>query len=213
MPSTLTVGLTGGIASGKSLVASAFQRLGVTIIDADIVARDIVEPGQPALAEIVSRFGDDIVDDEGRLKRRDLREIVFADDAARSDLEGITHPRIREELARRRDAAQSDYCLLVVPLLVKSSMIDLVDRVLVVDAPEGVQMERLMSRDDIDEDLAQRMIAAQDARGERLAMADDVLINTGPRKDIADLAAALHAGYLRLAQGEVADLPPLHLPG
>ena len=213
MPSTLTVGLTGGIASGKSLVASAFQRLGVTIIDADVVARDIVEPGQPALAEIVSRFGDDIVDDEGRLKRRDLREIVFADDAARSDLEGITHPRIREELARRRDAAQSDYCLLVVPLLVKSSMIDLVDRVLVVDAPEGVQMERLMSRDDIDEDLAQRMIAAQDARGERLAMADDVLINTGPRKDIADLAAALHAGYLRLAQGEVADLPPLHLPG
>ncbi|MES1928280.1 dephospho-CoA kinase [Salinisphaera dokdonensis CL-ES53] len=213
MPSTLTVGLTGGIASGKSLVASAFQRLGVTIIDADIVARDIVEPGQPALAEIASRFGDDIVDDEGRLKRRDLREIVFADDSARSDLEGITHPRIREELARRRDAAQSDYCLLVVPLLVKSSMIDLVDRVLVVDAPEGVQMERLMSRDDIDEDLAQRMIAAQDARGERLAMADDVLINTGPRKDIADLAAALHAGYLRLAQGEVADLPPLHLPG
>ena len=213
MPSTLTVGLTGGIASGKSLVASAFQRLGVTIIDADVVARDIVEPGQPALAEIVSRFGDDIVDDEGRLKRRDLREIVFADDAARADLEGITHPRIREELARRRDAAQSDYCLLVVPLLVKSSMIDLVDRVLVVDAPEGVQMERLMSRDDVDDDLAQRMIAAQDARGERLAMADDVLINTGPRKDIADLAAALHAGYLRLAQGEVADLPPLHLPG
>lgn len=213
MPSTLTVGLTGGIASGKSLVASAFQRLGVTIVDADVVARDIVEPGQPALAEIVERFGADIVDDDGRLKRRDLREIVFADAQARSDLEGITHPRIRAELARRRDAAQSDYCLLVVPLLVKSSMIDLVDRVLVVDAPEVVQMERLMSRDDIDEDLARRMIAAQDARSERLAMADDVLINTGPRKDIADLAAALHAGYLRLAQGEVADLPPLHLPG
>jgi dephospho-CoA kinase len=213
MPRTLAVGLTGGIASGKSLVASAFERLGVTVVDADVVARDIVEPGQPALAEIVERFGADIVDVDGRLKRRDLREIVFADDGARGELEAMTHPRIREELARRRDAAQSDYCLVVVPLLVKSSMIELVDRVLVVDAPESVQLDRLMSRDDIDEDLARRMIAAQDARSQRLAMADDVLINTGPRKDIADLAAALHAGYLRLAQGEVADLPPLHLPG
>lgn len=213
MPRTLAVGLTGGIASGKSLVASAFERLGVTVVDADVVARDIVEPGQPALAEIVERFGAEIVDADGRLKRRDLREIVFADDGARGELEAMTHPRIREELARRRDAAQSDYCLVVVPLLVKSSMIELVDRVLVVDAPESVQLDRLMSRDDINEDLARRMIAAQDARSQRLAMADDVLINTGPRKDIADLAAALHAGYLRLAQGEVADLPPLHLPG
>jgi dephospho-CoA kinase len=213
MPSSLVVGLTGGIASGKSLVSSAFERLGVTVIDADVVARDVVEPGQPALEEIVERFGAEIVDEQGRLRRRALREIVFADDAQRAELERITHPRIREELARRRDAAQSDYCLLVVPLLAKSSMIDLVDRVLVVDAPEGVQMDRLMSRDDINEDLARRMIAAQDSRAQRLALADDVLINTGPRKDIADLAAALHAGYLRLAHGEVADLPPLHLPG
>lgn len=213
MPSKLTVGLTGGIASGKSLVARAFERLGVTVIDADVVARDVVEPGQPALAQIIERFGHDIVDADGRLKRRMLREIVFADDAARSDLEGFTHPRIHEELARRRDAAQSDYCLLVVPLLAKSSMIDLVDRVLVIDAPESIQMQRLTARDDINGDLAQRMIAAQDSRSERLALADDVLINTGPRKDIADLAAALHAGYRRLAQGDIADLPPLHLPG
>ena len=211
--STLTIGLTGGIASGKSAVASAFERMGVKIIDADTVARTVVEPGEPALAEIVDRFGDDIVDADGHLRRRALRQIVFEDDAARTDLEGITHPRIRAELARQRDAAQSDYCILVVPLLVKSSMLDLVDRVLVIDAPETIQLERLMARDDIDEAFARKMIAAQDARAERLAMADDVLINTGPRKDIADLAAALHAGYLRLAQGEVADLPPLHLPG
>lgn len=211
--STLTIGLTGGIASGKSAVASAFERMGVKIIDADTVARTIVEPGEPALAEIVDRFGADIVDGDGHLKRRALRQIVFEDDAARADLEGITHPRIRAELARQRDAAQSDYCILVVPLLVKSSMLDLVDRVLVIDAPESIQLERLVARDDIDEAFARKMIAAQDARAERLAMADDVLINTGPRKDIADLAAALHAGYLRLAQGEVADLPPLHLPG
>ncbi len=213
MTSKLTIGLTGGIASGKSAVASAFQRLGVTIIDADLVAREIVEPGQPALAEIAERFGADILDADGHLKRRALREIVFADDAARTDLESITHPRIRTGLAEQRDAAQSDYCLLVVPLLVKSSMIDLVDRVLVIDAPESIQLDRLMARDDIDEALAHRMIAAQDSRAERLAMADDVLINTGPRKDIADLAAALHAGYQRLALGEVTELPPLHLPG
>lgn len=213
MSRKLCIGLTGGIASGKSVVASAFERLGVAIIDADTVAREIVEPGQPALDEIVARFGPDIVDDEGRLKRHALRRIVFDDDGARADLEAITHPRIRSELAAQRDAAASDYCILVVPLLVKSSMIDLVDRVLVIDAPEQVQLERLKGRDEIDDDLARKMIAAQESRAERLEHADDVLVNTGPRKDIADLAAALHAGYQRLARGEITDLPPLHLPG
>lgn len=213
MSRKLCIGLTGGIASGKSVVAAAFERLGVAVIDADTVAREVVEPGEPALAEIVDRFGADIVDDDGRLKRRDLRTIVFDDDNARHDLETITHPRIREALARQRDAATSDYCILVVPLLVKSSMVDLVDRVLVIDAPETVQLERLKGRDEIDDVLAQKMIAAQESRGERLEQADDVLINTGPRKDIADLAAALHTGYQRLARGEITDLPPLHLPG
>ncbi len=213
MAEKLSVGLTGGIASGKSLVASAFERLGVTVVDADQVAREIVEPGQPALDEITHRFGADIVDADGGLIRRKLRHIVFDDPNARVDLESITHPRIRQELARQRDACTADYCMLVVPLLVKSRMTDLVNRVLVIDAPENVQLERLVARDDIDEDLARKMIAAQDARNERLAAADDVLINTGPRKDIADLAAALHAGYARLARGEVSDLPPMHLPG
>lgn len=208
-----TVGLTGGIASGKSLVASAFERLGIEIVDADQVARDVVEPGQPALAEIAARFGPEVIGADGALRRRCLREIVFADAGARADLEAITHPRIREQLSLRRDAAQSEYCLLVVPLLIKSGMADLVDRVLVVDAPEAVQLERLVARDDVDEALARSMIAAQDTRGLRLAAADDVLVNTGPRADIADLAAALHAGYSRLARKEVDDLPPMHLPG
>lgn len=213
MSRPFTVGLTGGIASGKSVVASAFERMGIEVIDADQVSRDIVNPGEPALAEIAQRFGNDILDESGALKRGRLRGIVFEDEQARLDLESITHPRIRDELARRRDAATTEYALLVVPLLIKSGMNDLVDRVLVVDAPENVQLERLMARDEIDEALAHKMIAAQDTRSLRLDAAEDVLLNTGPRKDIADLAAALHAGYGRFARGEVAGLPPMHLPG
>lgn len=213
MPAKLSVGLTGGIASGKSVVASAFERFGVATIDADSVARDIVEPGQPALDEIAQHFGREVLDEGGGLMRHKLRKIVFDDADARVALEAITHPRIRKELALRRDACDSDYCLLIVPLLVKSRMTDLVSRVLVIDAPEPIQLERLVARDDIDEALARKMIAAQDERKDRLAAADDVLINTGPRKDIADLAAALHAGYARLARGELDELPPMLLPG
>lgn len=213
MTRQLAVGLTGGIASGKSVVSSAFERLGIEVVDADQVARDVVEPGQPALEEIRKRFGDAIIDGDGRLDRRRMRGIVFDDPDARVALEKITHPRIREALAARRDAVRSEYSLLAVPLLVKSGMSDLVDRILVVDAPESVQMARLIDRDGIDEELARKMIAAQDTRTLRLAAADDVLVNTGPRKDIADLAAALHAGYSRLARGDIDNLPPMHLPG
>lgn len=213
MPTNLVVGLTGGIASGKSVVASSFERLGVDVIDADQIAREIVEPGQPALEEIRRRFGSEAIDGEGRLRRRHMRELIFDDEQARRDLEAIMHPRIREALAEKSRAAQSEYCILVVPLLIKSGMSDLVDRILVVDAPESVQVERLTSRDNIDETLARKMIAAQDTRSLRLEAADDVLVNTGPYKDIADLAAALHSGYSRLARGEVDELPPMHLPG
>jgi dephospho-CoA kinase len=213
MGSNLVVGLTGGIASGKSVVASSFERLGVDVIDADQIAREIVEPGQPALEEIRRRFGEEVLDETGRLRRQYLRKIIFDDAQARRDLEAITHPRIREKLAEKSRATRSEYCLLVVPLLIKSGMSDLVDRILVVDAPESVQVERLTSRDNIDEALARKMIAAQDTRALRLAAADDVLVNTGPYKDIADLAAALHAGYSRLARGEMDELPPMHLPG
>ncbi|MDN5862113.1 MAG: dephospho-CoA kinase [Salinisphaera sp.] len=213
MPTHFAVGVTGGIASGKSAVSSAFERLGIDVIDADQVARVVVAPGQPALADIAAQFGPGVMAEDGSLDRRQLRRIVFQDEQARAALEAITHPLIRTELAYRRDTSDSEYCLLVIPLLVKADMVDLVDRVLVVDAPQAVQLERLMARDDIDEALARKMIAAQDTRAKRLAVADDVLVNTGPRKNIADLAAALHAGYSRLARGEVADLPSMHLPG
>lgn len=213
MTQNLTVGLTGGIASGKSVVSSAFETLGAGIIDADRIARDVVADGTPARAEIHTEFGDDVFTADGDLDRRTLRRMIFADSDARARLEAITHPHIHAALAAERDACTAPYCILVIPLLAKSEMRNLVDRVLVVDAPRDVQLERLQARDDIDDGLATQMIDAQDNRRDRLAMADDVLINTGPRKDIGDLAAAFHAGYLRLAQGDLDELAPLHLPG
>ncbi len=213
MAQLLTIGLTGGIASGKSVVSSAFEKLGAGVIDADRIARDVVADGTPALEEIHVAFGDAVFTDDGRLDRRALRRKIFADSDARARLEAITHPRIRTELAAQRDQCKAPYCILVIPLLAKSKMRDLVDRVLVIDAPREVQLERLKERDDIDDELAAQMIDAQDSRRERLALADDVLINTGPRKDIGDLAAAFHSGYLRLAHGELTELAPLHLPG
>ncbi|NNC23511.1 dephospho-CoA kinase [Salinisphaera sp. USBA-960] len=213
MARTLTIGLTGGIASGKSVVSSAFDQFGVEVIDADAVARDVVAPGTPGLDEIHAEFGADVFLADGQLDRRAMRRTIFADADARARLEAITHPRIRNSLAAARDQSDAPYCILVIPLLTKSQMRDLVDRVLVIDAPRSVQLERLQARDDIDDELAAQMIDAQDSRRARLALADDILINTGPRKDIADLAAAFHAGYLRLAHGELNELAPMHLPG
>lgn len=212
-PRILTIGLTGGIASGKTMVARQLAEMGATVIDADQVSRDLVEPGQPALNEIVQRFGESILQPDGGLDRSRLREIVFEDDAARRDLESILHPRIRQELSRRRDAAEGRYCVLVIPILIKTGMPDLVDRILVVDAPREVQLQRLIRRDDISQSLAEKMIDAQAPREERLAIADDILENNGTREALGDFAAALDAGYERLARGEVDHLPPMHFPG
>ena len=139
--------LTGGIASGKSAVAELFAKLGVPVLDTDQIARDVVEPGMPALAQLVAEFGPEILDAQGRLDRARMRERVFSDPAQRKQLEAITHPAIREELARRSAAAGGDYQIHVIPLLVESGRADAYDRVLVVDCPEEAQIERLMARD------------------------------------------------------------------
>lgn len=195
----LRIGLTGGIASGKSTVADLFADLGAAIIDTDVIAREVVEPGQPALDEISAAFGTHLVDDDGVLDRSALREIIFADDRARHQLEAILHPRIGEETRRQADAAGGVYQLIVVPLLVTSALREFVDRVLVVDCDENTQIRRLTARDGSSEEQARRILAAQASRTERLAIADDVIDNDADVAELRRQVAALHEIYRSLA--------------
>lgn len=195
-----TVALTGGIASGKSAVADRFVALGIELIDADVVARELVEPGLPALEELVTAFGADVLTADGRLDRPAMRRRVFADDAARQRLEAILHPRIRAELRRRAGEVRSAYGMIAVPLLVESGPhYGWVDRVLVVDVPRAVQHARLVARDGVDAALADAMLDAQASREQRLAIADDVIANSGTLADLDRAVAAMHARYLAMA--------------
>ena len=212
MPRALAVGLTGGIASGKSLLADELARLGAPVIDGDLVAREIVRPGTPALAEIRAAFGPEFILADGTMDRRRMREHVFAKPAERFRLERITHPRIRDRLAEWRDAQTAPYCVLVVPILIETGIHALVDRILVVDAPEDVQRSRLVQRDGIDERLAGQMIAAQATRTERLTHADDVFRNDASAREIRSAAETLHRFYLELARKDQRRAPGLRLP-
>lgn len=194
-----TVGLTGGIASGKSLVASQFEALGVPVLDADQVSRDVVEPGQPALAAIVEAFGPGALQPDGTLDRRAMRTLVFADPESRRKLEAITHPAIRARIGAWIDAQTAPYCILANAILLESGMDRLVERVLVVDVSEETQLERLTARDGIDATLARQMLAAQSPRKLRLDRADDVIANTGRPEDTARAVQRLHETYLAKA--------------
>lgn len=196
----LSIGLTGGVASGKSTVAKLFAELGVEIVDTDAIARELVEPGNPALAEIAARFSNGILTADGRLDRRRLRAIVFADPARRHELEAILHPKIREIALTRAAASPGPYVMIAVPLLFETGFDRLVDRRLVVDCPESVQLERLMQRDDLDADTARSMLAAQATRESRLAAADDSIDNSGSLQSTLAQVRELHQRYLRLAQ-------------
>jgi len=197
----LRIGLTGGIGSGKSTVAQLFARRGVPVIDTDVIAREVVEPGQPAIAEIERAFGREVLDDAGRLDRAALRRRVFDDPAARARLEAILHPRIRAEVERRLAALEAPYCLVVVPLLVETNFVDLIDRVLVVDADEALQIARTSARDAVPPESVERVMAAQASRAERLARADDVIRNDGTLSDLEREVERLHARYLAMAAG------------
>jgi len=196
----LRIGLTGGIASGKSTVANLFAELGAAIIDTDVIAREVVEPGRPALEEIRAAFGDSVIDSDGRLERSEMRKIVFADDEARKRLEGILHPEIREETMRQATAAGGEYQLIVVPLLIESPLRYQVDRILVVDCSEQTQIERLLARDTETEEQARRILAAQVSRDERLAAADDVIQNDGDLDYTRQQVRALHTLYQQMAR-------------
>ena len=193
------VGLTGGIASGKSTVTKLFHALGVPIIDADELARHVVEPGQPPLEQLVARFGPAILTSDGRLDRPALRTIVFSDPMARADLEALTHPAIGAALERRSQDAGGPYQILVIPLLVEKNLGSKLDRVLVIDCDAAQQIRRLQARDGSTLAEARAILNAQAARATRLKAAHDVLQNDGDVSAIAAQVAALHARYLAYA--------------
>jgi dephospho-CoA kinase len=196
----LLIALTGGIASGKSAVAEEFAKLGVPVLDTDQIARDVVAPGMPALGQLVAEFGPEILDANGLLNRSHMRERVFSDPAQRRKLEAITHPAIREELARRSVAAGGDYQVHVIPLLVETGRAEAYDRVLVVDCPEEAQIERVRARDNTSREQAEEILAAQASRGERLNAAHDVIENTGTLAELQRFVQTLHRNYTLLAQ-------------
>ena len=199
MPATLSIGLTGGIASGKSAAADAFAGRGVPVIDADRIARELVEPGEPALAEVIATFGRAVLAEDGRLDRARLRALIFADAAARRRLESILHPPVVALMRSRLAAIRAPYALLAIPLLTESELKSLVERVLVVDCPEHLQLERLRERDGESEAAARAILAAQASRAARLAIADEVLENSGTLADLDREVGVLHARYLALA--------------
>ena len=196
------IGLTGGIASGKSALEKAFAKQGVVVADADLLAREVVAPGEPALAAVVERFGRDVLRADGQLDRAALRVRVFGDPGQRRALEAILHPAIRARLEAICRAAPGPYAIATVPLLTEGggrAAYPWLHRILVVDTPAAVQKARLMQRDGIDATLADQMMAAQASRAERLALADDIVVNDGDIHHLQHAADALHLRYLALA--------------
>ena len=192
----LRVGLTGGIGSGKTTVSDRFEELGVTVIDADRIAHELTRAGQPALRAIAREFGDTILMPSGELDRERLRDIVFSEPAKRQSLERILHPQIRAEMARRIRDVNDPYCVLVIPLLAETGPHPLVDHVLVVDTPEHMRRLWLRSRSGLDDEQITTIFAAQASREQRLAIADDIIVNDEDIDALIGQVDALHQKYL-----------------
>ena len=194
------VGLTGGIASGKTTAANNFAEMGVPVIDTDVIARQVVKHGEPALEEVRQRFGDRVINESGELDRVAMRKLIFSDDDLRIALENILHPRIGAETRRQSAAAGGDYQMIVVPLLVGSPLLQFVDRVLVVDCAEDIQVERLLARDAESTEQARKIISAQASRDERLAIADDIISNDRGLAEIRPQVVLLDKKYRLLGK-------------
>lgn len=196
----LRIGLTGGIGSGKSTVAHHFEALGIPVIDADVIAHQLVDKGSSELAAIVDHFGEQILNADGSLDRGKLRQLVFAERSERQVLEDILHPRIREEMLRQAAGLDCPYCILSIPLLVESGWTNILDRVLVVDAPYDLQIQRASARDGATRESIEAIIKSQVDRETRLAVADDVLSNDRDLETLLAQVEALHRKYLTLAR-------------
>ncbi len=193
----LKIGLTGGIGSGKTAASDHFSHLGAEVIDTDILSRELVEPGQPALSEIVAGFGEQVLDADGRLDRSRLREKVFRDPQARRRLEAILHPRIRAAMLMRAEQSPAPYVVFVIPLLFETGQQALVDRILLIDVPEAVQRARVAARDGLGDAQIDRIMAAQVDRETRRLNADDIVCNDGTIAELQAEIEKLHRKYLK----------------
>lgn len=196
---TFVVGLTGGVGSGKSTVANAFSALGVPVIDTDQLARELVAPGQSALDEIVAEFGANVIMANGELDRDAMRQQIFADPAQKSRLESILHPRIRQRIRTLLAGIEAPYSIVVIPLLLEASQVDLVDRILVVDAPEKEQLKRVAARDSLSDNAVMAIINAQADRKTRLDAADDVIVNDQDISALTEHVQELHKHYMDIS--------------
>lgn len=194
----LVIGLTGGIGSGKSEVSRRFQELGIDVVDADEAARVVVEPGQPALVEIAKRFGANILAEDGRLNRPRLRSIIFSTPEEKRWLEALLHPLINQEIRRQLTLTTSPYAILVSPLLLETRQHELVDRILVIDASEALQIARASSRDGNTREQIEAIMATQISRGERISRADDIIHNHGDLAELEQQVTEAHSRYLAL---------------
>ena len=204
---TYVIGVTGGIGSGKTAVSDHFESLGVTVVDADVASRTVVEIGKPALAQIAQHFGEDILLEDGALDRAKLRSAIFKDESERQWLEALLHPLIRDEIIAGLEASTSAYALLVSPLLVESGQNQLTRRVLVVDVPEELQLARTVERDNNPEAQVKAIMAAQASRQQRADSADDVILNDGTLTELQDRVEALHQRYSELAAQHQSNNP------
>jgi dephospho-CoA kinase len=195
----LIVGLTGGIGSGKSTVAALFRDLGATIIDADVIARALVAPGEPALDEIIATFDSACLDARGQLDRGKLRRLIFSDPVRREQLEAILHPKITLEIKRLIKTVRTPYCIVVIPLLLETHQTGLVDRILVVDTPLNIRITRVESRDHLPRDEIDAIVKTQAEREAQLQAADDVICNIGSLDKLANLVQKQHDCYLKIA--------------
>ena len=196
----LIIGLTGGIGSGKSVASDKFKSLGITIVDADVASRTVVEPGKPALKEIEDHFGSGIITAEGKLDRNNLREIIATDPEERKWLESVTHPKIGEQITKEISESTSVYTLFVAPLLLETNSQEMCSRVVVVDVPKDVQIQRTAKRDKVSSNQVEQMVAAQMKREKRLEKADDVLLNNGTIEDLEKQVEELHKKYIKMAE-------------
>ena len=188
----MIIGLTGGIGSGKTAVSETFEKLGITVVDADLASRVVVEKGKPCLEEIAKHFGDDILNENDELNRAKLREIIFNSDSEKLWLESLLHPAIAEQIKQELNASKSPYTILVSPLLLETNQRDFCDKILVVDVPVEIQMERTTKRDGVSADQVKSIIKSQINRDERLKLADEIIINEGSIEDLEMIVRELH---------------------